>query len=147
MEPKTPPWKVRDKRKFLAAAMELLAGSANISFEGDLSSTKLLTLPGASENETVVLKRNTLWPKQSFVALQLQPDQIASVLAAIGGTLPRGIIHILIEKDGHLELGLYDNFQHMVFGPKFDLTNLDRLVAEGLIKPITNVKGNRRNPN
>ncbi len=61
-------YKVRDKRRFLVAAMEELAGAARISFEGDLSATNVSKLNGASGEETQVLKRNTLWPKQDFVA-------------------------------------------------------------------------------
>lgn len=59
-------YKVRDKRRFLAAALEVV-GDAQVSFEGDLSSTTLSDVPGASSDETQVLKRNTLWPKQDFV--------------------------------------------------------------------------------
>jgi hypothetical protein len=35
---------------------------------------------------------------------------VGPIMAAVGGTVPRGIIHIQVQKDGRLELGLYDNF-------------------------------------
>jgi hypothetical protein len=103
-------YKVRDKRRFLAAALAELAGVAKVSFEGDLSSTSLLDVAGASSDETQVLKRNTLWPKQDFVVLPLEAEMVGPIMAAVGGTVPRGIIHIQVQKDGRLELGLYDNF-------------------------------------
>jgi hypothetical protein len=53
-------YKVRDKRRFLAAVLAELAGVAQVSFEGDLSSTSLFDVAGASSDETQVLKRNTL---------------------------------------------------------------------------------------
>jgi hypothetical protein len=104
--------------RFLAAALAELAGVAQVSFEGNLSSTSLFNLAGASSDETQVLKRNTLWPKQDFVALPLEADMVGPIMAAVGGTLPRGIIHIQVQKEGRLQLGLYDNFapKFMFFG-------------------------------
>ena len=112
-------YKVRDKRRFLAAALAELAGVAQVSFEGDLSSTSLFDVAGASSDETQVLKRNTLWPKQDFVVLPLEAEMVGPIMAAVGGTVPRGIIHIQVQKDGRLELGLYDNFapKSMFLGP------------------------------
>jgi hypothetical protein len=43
-------YKVRDKR-FLAAALAELAGVAQVSFEGDLGSTSLFEVAGASSDE------------------------------------------------------------------------------------------------
>ena len=65
-------YKVRDKRRFLAAALAELAGDAQVSFEGNLSGTSLSDVAGASSDETQVLKRNTLWPKQDFIVLPLE---------------------------------------------------------------------------
>ena len=115
-------YKVRDKRRFLAAALAELAGVAQVSFEGDLSSTSLFDVAGASSDETQVLKRNTLWPKQDFVVLPLEAEMVGPIMAAVGGTVPRGIIHIQVQKDGRLELGLYDNFapKSMFFGTQPD---------------------------
>src|ERR1700733_8998446 len=112
-------YKVRDKRRFLAAALAELAGDAQVSFEGDLSSTSLSDLAGASSDETQVLKRNTLWPKQDFVVLPLEAEMVRPIMAAVGGTVPRGLIHVQVQKEGRLQLGLYDNFapKCMFFGP------------------------------
>ena len=103
-------YKVRDKRRFLAAALAELAGDAQVSFEGDLSMTSLSDVPGASNDETQVLKRGTLWPKQDFVVLPLEVEMVLPIMAAVGGTVPRGLIHIQVQKEGRLQLGLYDNF-------------------------------------
>src|SRR5260370_14868086 len=100
-------WLVRDKRGFLLAIMEELARNAHISFEGNLSNLRLGSVPGASEAETVVLKRNTLWPKQDFIVLPLEPSTGKAILSAIGGTVPKSIIHVQIENEGVLEFGAY----------------------------------------
>ena len=113
-------YKIRDKRRFLAAAaLAELAGAARISFEGDLSSTSLPGVTGVSGEETQILKRNTLWPKQEFIVLPLEADSVEPIMTAVGGTVPRSILHIQIEKNGQLELGLYDNFapKTLFFGP------------------------------
>jgi hypothetical protein len=128
-------YKVRDKRRFLMAALQHLAGSAFVSFEGDLSGTALVEANGASGDETEVLKRNTLWPRQDFVVLPLETETIKSILAAVGGTVPRSILHIQVEKDGRLELGLYDNFapKEMFFGPAVTPLFIETMQSEGLL--------------
>jgi hypothetical protein len=103
-------YKIRDKRRFLIAAMTELAGAAHVSFEGDLSATRIANFPGASGEETQVLKRNTLRPKQEFVILPLEADLVTAIVSAVGGTVPRGVLHILIgpaisEPDGMLVFG------------------------------------------
>jgi hypothetical protein len=132
-------WKIRDRRKFLIAAMEELAGAAHISIEGDLSATRARHLPGASENETPILKRNTIWPQQDFLVLPLEADLVKAIVSAIGGTIPRGILHIQIEKDGRLELGTYDNFDanSSFFGSKLTPEFFGRLESEGIVEQWT----------
>ena|ERR1700759_3565759 len=76
-------YKIRDKRRFLIAAMRELSATARISFEGDLSATAVAHLAGASANETEILKRNTLWPKQDFVVLPLETDLVGAIIAAV----------------------------------------------------------------
>jgi hypothetical protein len=97
-------YKVRDKRRFLAAALAELAGDAQVSFEGDLSMTSLSDVPGASNDETQVLKRGTLWPKQDFVVLPLEAEMVRPIMAAVGGTVPRGLIHVQVQKRGDSNL-------------------------------------------
>jgi hypothetical protein len=132
-------YKVRDKRRFLMAALQQFAGSAYISFEGNLQGTSLVGTPGASEVETNVLKRNTLWPKQDFVVLPLEPEMVKPIIAAIGGTVPMSILHIQIQKDGRLELGLYDNFapKGIFFGPAVTPFFIATLQNEGILSPWT----------
>jgi hypothetical protein len=113
-------YKVRDKRRFLVAALTELAGTAEVSFEGDLHMTTLFDVAGASSDETKVLKRSTLSPKQDFVVLPLESKTVEPIMAAVGGTVPRGIIHLQVQKEDRLELGVYDNFAPdcMFFGPR-----------------------------
>jgi hypothetical protein len=135
-------WKVQDKRRLVLAMMELLAGDARISFEGDLRELRLLGIPGASEGPTVVLARNTIWPKQDFVTVPLEPFMGQKIIAAIGGTIPRCVIHIQIEKSGELHFGAYDNFdpQCIYFGNAVSDEDIQRLISEGIILPKTEGK-------
>jgi hypothetical protein len=129
-------WKILDKPRFLIAAMKELAGAAHVSFEGDLRATKLSKLSNASDAESLVLKRNTLSPKQDFIVVPLETDLIGAISSAIGGTIPKSILHIQIEKNGRLELGLYDNFQPkaIFFGPALSPSFLEHLQAEGVVR-------------
>lgn len=131
-------WKIRDTRRFLIAAMTELAGDAHLSLEGDLSATKVRHVAGSSEDETAILKRNTIWPVQDFVVLPLEADLIRAIIAGMGGTVPRGILHIQIEKCGQLELGLYDNFDSgtSFFGARLTPGFFARLQAEGIIRKM-----------
>jgi hypothetical protein len=131
-----PRWKILDKRRFLIAAMEELAGDAHISFEGNLSGTRISSLSHASTEETLALKRNTLWPKQEFIVLPLQADSIKAISSAIGGTIPKAILHIQIEKNGCLEVGLYDNFTPSAtfLGSKSSEQFIERLQMQGIIR-------------
>jgi hypothetical protein len=119
--------------------LQQLAGSAFVSFEGDLSGTALVGATGASGDETKALKRNTLWPKQAFVVLPLEAETVDLIMGAVGGTVPRSILHIQIEKDGRLELGLYDNFapKGMFFGPALTPSFFGTLRNEGVLSPWT----------
>jgi hypothetical protein len=130
-----PLYKVRDKRAFLTAALGELAGSATVSFEGNLRGTGLLYVTGASGDETKALKRNTLWPKQDFVVLLLEVETVGPIMAAVGGTVPRSILHIQVEKHGRLELGLYDNFapSAMFLGPAVTPTFIETMKSKGVL--------------
>jgi hypothetical protein len=132
-------YKVRDKRRFLAAALAELAGVAQVSFEGDLSNTSLFNVAGASSDETQVLKRNTLWPKQDFVVLPLEAEMVGPIMAAVGGTVPRGLIHVQVQREGRLQLGLYDNFDPkcMFFGPGLTPTSFATPQEAGILKHWT----------
>jgi hypothetical protein len=130
---------VQDKRRLLAALMEELAGDAHVSFEGDLQQLTLTRPPGASEEPTATLKRNTHWPKQDFIIVPLQPSMGKKIIAAIGGTVPNGIIHIQIEKAGLLQFGAYDNFhpECIYFGNAVNEAVIESLVSQGIMRPYT----------
>jgi hypothetical protein len=132
-------WKVQDKRRLLLALMEELAGGAHISFEGDLRALTLSSLPGASGEPTVVLKRATIWPKQDFVVVPLEPSMGQKIIAAIGGTVPGAIIHIQIEKDGQLQFGAYDNFypECIYFGSAVKEGVIQSLISQNVMRPFT----------
>jgi hypothetical protein len=115
--------------------MEELAGDAHISFEGNFDGLRLLGIPGAVEEETATLKRNTSWPKQDFAVVPLEAGSSETILAAIGGALPRKIIHVQIEKAGLLLFGAYDQFQPgcIHFGSTVNRLFLEALVSQGVI--------------
>jgi len=131
-------WLVRDKRRFLLAIMEELAGNVHISFEGNLRNLRLGSIPGASEAETVALKRNTLWPKQDLMVLPLEPSMGEPILSAIGGTVPGSIIHVQVEKEGVLEFGAYDNFhpECIYFRGGVRQEFLESMLSQGLLKSV-----------
>jgi hypothetical protein len=141
MKPTRQIWKVRDKNRLLLAVMNELAGDAHISFEGDSKILSLATLSDASQLETSVLKRNTLWPQQDFIVVPLEPPTVPQILKKIGGTIPRSALHIQIEKEGRLEFGAYDNFnpESMFFGSAITETFLESLVSEGLLRRMNGV--------
>jgi hypothetical protein len=126
--------KILDKRRFFREAMTELAGSAYVSFEGNLSSLSLSKIRGASGEETSTLKRNTIWPKQDFIVLPLEAELTKEISSAIGGTIPKAILHIQIEKRGKLELGIYDNFQHVGCGEALEAKFLEQLQSDGIVK-------------
>ena len=130
-------WLVRDKRRLLLAMMEELAGDAHISFEGDLRGLPIFSTPGASHEETVTLKRNTLWPKQDFIVLPLEPSMSKAIISAVGGTIPGTILHIQIEKNPLLQFAAYDRFhpECIVFGTAVKQAFLESLVSQGIMAP------------
>ena len=133
-------WLVHDKSRLLLAIMDKLAGNAHISFEGNLSNLGLLRFPGASEEATGVLKRNTLWPKQDFIVVPLESSMSKAILSAIGGVVPRKIIHIQVEKASILEFGAYDNFSPgcVFFGSAVGQELIESLVSQGVLNSKPN---------
>lgn len=130
----------RDKPGLLMAMMRALAGSAMISFEGDLSGCDFSRVPGTSADETECLRRATIYPRQDFVVCRLEPETIEPILAEV---LPERraidrIIHIQIEKDGALAFGSYDNFHPdcIVAGPGVPVSLLEQLQASGVLRSM-----------
>jgi len=140
-------WFVRDRLRLLQAIMEKLAGNAHISFEGNLQGFRILTMPGASAQETKTLKRNTRWPVQDFVVLPLEQGMGQGIVSALGGAVPKRVLHVQIEKNGTLQFGAYDNFhpECIYFGPATSGKLLDALVLEGVLKVDTASKPDRAN--
>ena len=129
-----PPWNVRDKSRLLLLLMNELAGAAHISLEGTLP-TAILDLPGASGLETETLKRGTLRPMQDFAVLPLELATVPDILRAIGGTIPRNILHVQIEKQGKLAFAAYDNFnpECIYFGDAISAELIERLISNKAI--------------
>jgi hypothetical protein len=135
-------WKVQDKRRLLLALMNELAGDAHISFEGDLRGLRLLTMPGASQEPTMALKRNTLSPEQDFMIVPLEPFTVEKIIPAIGGSVPKTILHIQIEKNGVLQFGAYDNFypECIFFGSAVNQSMIEWLISESIMRPFTTAR-------
>ena len=123
-------WKVQDKSRLLLFLMTDLAGAAHISFEG-LLPRAILEFPGASTMETEILKRGTFRPLQDFVILPLEASTVPDIVSAIGGTLPRSILHVQIEKDGKMAFAAYDNFhpECIFFGDAVSTEFIERLIS------------------
>jgi hypothetical protein len=132
-------WQVLDKQRLFRLVMEELAGDAHISFEGNFDGLRLLAVAGAVDKETPTLKRNTSSPKQDFAVVPLEAGSSETILAAIGGALPRKIIHVQIEKAGLLLFGAYDQFQPSCihFGRTVNRQFLEALVSQGVIAHIS----------
>ena len=128
---------VKDKPVLLASVMNALCGNAHISLEGDLSKCDFSHIPGTISTETQSLPRNTLWPKQDFVIIPLEPHTIQSILAQLKhlGRDLHAIIHIQIEKNGVREFGAYDNFHRdcVVSGPGVSEGLLQQLVSQDIL--------------
>jgi hypothetical protein len=131
-------WKVKNKNRFLLTVMNDLAGNAHISFEGDSKVLGLADLQGASQLENVVLKRNTLAPRQEFVIVPLDSSTIPAIFSKIGGTIPKSVLHIQIEKNGRLEFAGYDNFhpESIYFGDAVTDACFDSLISERILKRL-----------
>ena len=128
---------VRDKPAFLHRLMTELAGNAHMSLEGDLSRCRLSDGRVVARDETAVLKRGTLVPKQDFVVVALTPETVAPILQQVmAAGLKRAIIHLQIERNGVLELGAYDNFDpnHVVTGPGISGELLDELKGKHILR-------------
>jgi len=126
-------WSVENKTELLRALINELGGDARISFEGNFRDLRILSLPGVSQEETAVLKRNTIWPKQDFAVVPLTTAAEKPILSTIGGKVPRKLIHIQIERAGVLEFGAYDNFQSVFLGPGINPDFVASLTARGII--------------
>jgi hypothetical protein len=60
---------------------------------------------------------------------------VGPIMAAVGGTVPRSLIHVQVQKEGRLQLGLFDNFapKAMFLGPGLTPTFLATLQEAGIL--------------
>jgi hypothetical protein len=128
-------WIIANKTQLLLKILDEFGPEAHLSFEGDFSGLRILDLPGISREETQVLKRNTIEPRQDFAVVPLQNLSTEQLLSAIGGNMPRKILHVQVERNGRIEFAAYDSFnpECIVFGPGFTREFLDSLIAGRLI--------------
>ena len=112
-----PRFRLHTKRKpeLLFSMMRTLAhDDARISFEGRLSNTQLVKIPGVSPNETEVLKRNTTSPRMDFLVLPLTAATAPAIQRAIASKIGfkgyEGIVHVQIERREGLSFVACDHF-------------------------------------
>lgn len=69
----------------------------------------------------------------------MEADSIPTITSAIDGTIPKSILHIQIEKNGRLELGVYDSFnpKSIFFGPTISSEFFNKLQTNEIMKPWT----------
>jgi hypothetical protein len=128
---------VRDKPALLHRLMRELAGGAQISLEGDLSSCRFAEDVVACRDETVILKRNTSVPKVDFVVLRLTPETIRPIFEQVmKAGIRRAIVHVQIERGGVLELAACDNFHQdcVVTGPGVSPALLEELRKTNVLR-------------
>jgi hypothetical protein len=127
---------VRDKPSFLRRLMAELAGG-RMSLEGDLSRCNFPDAVVLAREEMGILRRNTLFPRQDFVVLRLEPETVAPIFKAVmAAGLVRAIIHIQIERAGVMQLGAYDNFhpECVVTGPDVSAALLSEMHSSGVLR-------------
>jgi hypothetical protein len=97
-----------------------------------------LRMCGKVPHELPLLHRQILRGR-NFGDLTLETDLVGAVIAAVGGTVPRGIVHIQIEKGKRLELGLYDNcaLKASFFGPSLSPSFFANLQGDRIISQST----------
>ena len=139
VQPVQPRWKVRAKNRFLHRILQELAGKAWVSFEGGPSVLGLMQVPGAGIEETPVLRRSTIAPRQNLVIVPLTHDTIEPIWKGVGGTLARDVLHVQIERDGKLVFAAYDRFHPgcVAFGTDFPEVLLHSLIEDRLLEEFS----------
>jgi len=129
-------WQVRDKGQLLLAVMKALeADDARIFFEGDLKDLSS-RYPDASPQPADAPRPNTL--RHDCIVIPLKPSSSERIYAALGGTVPKTLLHVRIEKGGVLQFGAYDHFhpECIYFGNDVRPATIELLVSEGVIRPV-----------
>ena len=130
---------VRDKPGLLHRFMREFTGG-QMSLEGDLSKCKFADEMVVARDAIGLLKRSTLYPRQDFVVLRLEPESIAPILKEVlVAGLSRAIIHVQIEHGGALQLGAYDNFHPdcVVAGPAISDSLLADLKSKHVLRDFS----------
>ena len=135
----------RDKPGLLTAMMRALAGDAQVSFEGDLSRCVFPSELVAANDETAILTRQTMRPRQDFVVLRLESRTVQPILDSVlpDGRLMKDIVHVQIQKGGRLQFGSYDNFDPdcIVTYDGISAEQLNALQESGVIRSWQPVPG------
>lgn len=128
----------RDEPGLLTHMMRLLAGDAQISFEGDLSRCVFPASVRAIPEAASPLRRQTAYPELDFVILALEPESVRPILETV---LPENrykddVIHIQIAQHGLLQFGSYDQFHEecIVCFAGVSTGFLDELMERGIIR-------------
>jgi len=124
---------VRDCQGTLWAFYRRYEGRSVASFEGDLSGLRLEELPGASAQESGLLRRQTLEPELDFITVPINPDTIRELKKRLAshGILGRdgAVIHTQLAAGDDLLLIACDNFHD-------DCTVVSVSVPEPFLKEI-----------
>ena len=108
-----------------------------MSLEGDLSKCKFTDDLSVAREAVGLLKRQTLYPRQDFVVLRLEPATIAPIFRKIvTAGLTRAIIHVQIEYRDLLQLVACDNFhpECVVTGPGVSGALLSELTSKSILR-------------
>jgi hypothetical protein len=111
-----------------------------MSLEGDLSKCKFADEMVVARDEIGLLKRSTLYPRQDFVVIRLEPENIAPIFKEVlAAGLSRAIIHVQIERGEALQLGAYDNFHPdcVVAGPAISEALLAELKSKHVLRDFS----------
>jgi hypothetical protein len=120
------------------AMVEAFCGDAHMSLEGDLFCLRWEGGVAPHPRIAALLRRQTIWPRQSYAVLPLEPPTISeivqNVLPRIG--LRRRVIHVQIEKHRRIVFAAYDQFHQgcVVVAQSVGTELLDRLVRERSLK-------------
>lgn len=136
----------RDRPGLLFAMLRIFATDhCWIAFEGNLASTELFRLEGASYEETAGLKRATILPRLDFVVLPLSPEHTSKIEQAVRSKVAfggyRGIIHVQIAIDNEIVFGAYDNFgrDSVVVKETISTVLLDDLVSARVLRGYSSI--------
>ena len=128
----------RDKAALLVAVANELAGSAEIAFEGDLSSCEFASIPGCRFEESGPFRRQDQGGPETLVVLPLEPSTVKDILNLVlpHGRFMREIQHIAIAKNGELQFLAGDQFHRecVSVGPAVAESFLQQLVTRGILR-------------